>query len=48
MKHEHTPELRERKHYDPAVITADAWVCAECEAFLGATDRPIIGRSENG
>lgn len=33
--HEHTPELRERQHYDPAIIEADAWVCAECEASLG-------------
>jgi hypothetical protein len=33
--HEHTPELRERRHYNPEVIAADAWVCAECEAFLG-------------
>jgi hypothetical protein len=32
--HEYTLELRERRHYDPAVIQADAWVCAECETFI--------------
>ena len=33
--HTHTPELREARHYDQAVIRADTWVCAECETFLG-------------
>jgi hypothetical protein len=41
MTDEHTPELRERRHYNPAVIQADAWVCAECEAFLGWADRGL-------
>ena len=35
MEHEHTPEVRERQHYDQSVIAAAALVCAECETFLG-------------
>lgn len=33
--HMHVPELRLRADYDPLVIRGDAWVCAECEAFIG-------------
>lgn len=37
--HEHTPELRQRRDYDPAVITSNAWVCAECETFINWADQ---------
>lgn len=37
--HRHTPELREQQHYGNA-IPADAWVCAECETFLGWVTTP--------
>lgn len=40
----HVPELRERRHYDPAVIPADAWVCSRCEMLIAWANQPTEGR----
>lgn len=47
MQHKHTPELRERRHYDPSVITSDAWVCAECEQLLEVCAETITATRDN-
>jgi len=44
---EHIPELRSGQHYDPAYIHGDAWVCAQCEAFL-RWDKPPVSVLKQG